>query len=220
MVCQALRRDESLGLHLYAQSLVTFLVSKYTLLREAQVWQTPGYKSIRCYSATLLAHPPYYRIRWGPSVISITATINAVGDRSVQFLGPQSRSHEIDRGLRSPLTERNGDLAKWHTIGMTHKPRVENWPVMPTEGLTVTLKPVSSSSATGYWRCRSICRGILIVCRCRVTQVTPETQHVAGFGRSEYNLAIWTPWFFLFFFFFLSFSFLFSLRGDWNVSPA
>lgn len=36
---------------------------------------------------------------------------------------------------------RNQDIVVWHTFGMTHNPRVEDFPVMPVEVITVSLKP-------------------------------------------------------------------------------
>ncbi|GAD93404.1 hypothetical protein PVAR5_2014 [Paecilomyces variotii No. 5] len=36
---------------------------------------------------------------------------------------------------------RNQDIVVWHTFGMTHNPRVEDFPVMPVEIITVSLKP-------------------------------------------------------------------------------
>lgn len=36
---------------------------------------------------------------------------------------------------------RNQDLVVWHTYGMTHNPRVEDFPVMPVEITTISLKP-------------------------------------------------------------------------------
>ena len=36
---------------------------------------------------------------------------------------------------------RKQDLVVWHTFGMTHNPRVEEFPVMPVEIITVSLKP-------------------------------------------------------------------------------
>ena len=36
---------------------------------------------------------------------------------------------------------RNEDIVVWHTFGMTHNPRVEDFPVMPVEISTVALKP-------------------------------------------------------------------------------
>src|SRR3712207_8783107 len=34
------------------------------------------------------------------------------------------------------------DVVLWHTFGLTHFPRPEDWPVMPTDYTGFTLKPV------------------------------------------------------------------------------
>ena len=34
------------------------------------------------------------------------------------------------------------DIVLWHTFGMTHIPRLEDWPVMPVERAGFKLKPV------------------------------------------------------------------------------
>lgn len=36
---------------------------------------------------------------------------------------------------------RDKDLVLWHTFGLTHNPRVEDYPVMPSEIIVVSLKP-------------------------------------------------------------------------------
>ena len=36
----------------------------------------------------------------------------------------------------------NTDVVLWHTFGLTHFPRPEDWPVMPTDYSGFTLKPV------------------------------------------------------------------------------
>ncbi|KAF2465688.1 uncharacterized protein BDR25DRAFT_378355 [Lindgomyces ingoldianus] len=36
---------------------------------------------------------------------------------------------------------RDRDIVLWHTFGMTHNPRVEDYPVMPVEIITISLKP-------------------------------------------------------------------------------
>ncbi|KAI7687881.1 hypothetical protein KC322_g12233, partial [Hortaea werneckii] len=36
---------------------------------------------------------------------------------------------------------RDEDLVLWHTFGMTHNPRVEDFPIMPVEITTISLKP-------------------------------------------------------------------------------
>ena len=46
--------------------------------------------------------------------------------------------HEGQNGLQEITTKRNRDirdcdLVVWHTVGVTHVPRPEDWPVMPVE---------------------------------------------------------------------------------------
>jgi primary-amine oxidase len=42
-----------------------------------------------------------------------------------------------------PTNVRNTDIVVWHSFGSTHNPRIEDWPVMPCEKITVGLKPVN-----------------------------------------------------------------------------
>lgn len=46
---------------------------------------------------------------------------------------------------------RDEDVVLWHTFGMTHQPRVEDFPVMPVEIVTVGLKPVDFFCANPAW---------------------------------------------------------------------
>jgi primary-amine oxidase len=40
----------------------------------------------------------------------------------------------------------NTDIVLWHTFGLTHVPRVEDFPVMPVETHMISLKPCKSPS--------------------------------------------------------------------------
>ncbi|KAF9879587.1 hypothetical protein CkaCkLH20_03130 [Colletotrichum karsti] len=42
---------------------------------------------------------------------------------------------------------RGADVVVWHTFGMTHNPRVEDFPVMPVEVSTISLKPADFFTA-------------------------------------------------------------------------
>ena len=35
----------------------------------------------------------------------------------------------------------NADIVLWHTFGLTHFPRIEDWPVMPVDSAGFVLKP-------------------------------------------------------------------------------
>lgn len=51
-----------------------------------------------------------------------------------------------DAGAHGPedlSSVRSEDIVIWHTFGSTHNPRVEDWPVMPCEKMSVGLKPVN-----------------------------------------------------------------------------
>ncbi|EXJ76256.1 uncharacterized protein A1O5_00764 [Cladophialophora psammophila CBS 110553] len=57
-----------------------------------------------------------------------------------------NQSHDETGGVFDAASRsenvRNTDVVVWQTYGMTHNPRVEDYPVMPVEILTVALKPV------------------------------------------------------------------------------
>lgn len=38
---------------------------------------------------------------------------------------------------------KNEDVVIWHSFGVTHVPRIEDWPVMPKESVGFHLKPVN-----------------------------------------------------------------------------
>lgn len=63
------------------------------------------------------------------------------------FAGGQwtNQSHDEVAGVFDAASRmdnvRGQDLVVWQTYGMTHNPRVEDYPVMPVEILTVALKP-------------------------------------------------------------------------------
>lgn len=54
-----------------------------------------------------------------------------------------------DSGLGAWLAEApaaplvGADPVLWYTFGVTHFPRTEDWPVMPTEALGFTLRPAN-----------------------------------------------------------------------------
>ena len=60
--------------------------------------------------------------------------------------GPFTNLHPGEAGLpvytRQNRNTENTDLVVWHTFGVTHVPRPEDWPVMPVEYTGFTLMPV------------------------------------------------------------------------------
>ncbi|KGO73960.1 Copper amine oxidase [Penicillium italicum] len=68
------------------------------------------------------------------------------GKHTMQSLGGEGINSAIARRRNdsdSKSTVRNEDIVIWHTFGSTHNPRIEDWPVMPSEKMVVGLKPVN-----------------------------------------------------------------------------
>ncbi|TVY45087.1 Copper amine oxidase [Lachnellula subtilissima] len=107
-----------------------------------------GYKLVPHYSQMLLAHPDSLHARrseFGAHAVWVTryhdCELYASGQHTMQSAGGEDGLASLiksrDEGVR------NEDIVLWHTFGTTHNPRVEEWPVMPTEKMMVSLKPVN-----------------------------------------------------------------------------
>ncbi|KAJ5832084.1 hypothetical protein N7474_000395 [Penicillium riverlandense] len=108
-----------------------------------------GYKLMPHPSQMILAHPSSYhaqRSEFGEHAIWVTRyqddELYSAGENTMQSLGGEGIASWI-RSRPSPLSVRDEDIVVWHTFGTTHNPRVEDWPVMPSEKLLVSLKPVN-----------------------------------------------------------------------------
>lgn len=120
------------------------------------VTNTPvGYKLAPCYSQLLLAHPSSFhakRSEFGAHAVWVTRyhddEIFASGKHTMQSLGGEGIASWIEsRRQQESSHVRNQDMVIWHTFGSTHNPRVEDWPVMPGEKMSVGLKPVNFFAA-------------------------------------------------------------------------
>jgi primary-amine oxidase len=103
-------------------------------------------------SQMLLAHPSSLhakRSEFGAHALWVTkysdAELFAAGKHTMQSTGGEGISSWIrerkERGEEGAV--RNEDIVLWHTFGTTHIPRVEDWPVMPCDKMTVSLRPVN-----------------------------------------------------------------------------
>lgn len=117
-----------------------------------------GYKLAPFYSQMLLAHPSSYhakRSEFGAHAVWVTRyhddELFAAGQHTMQSLGGQGIASWIqnrkDQGELENTGVRDQDIVIWHSFGSTHNPRVEDWPVMPCEKMTVGLKPVNFFTA-------------------------------------------------------------------------
>ncbi|KAM5347546.1 hypothetical protein ACJ41O_007370 [Fusarium nematophilum] len=117
------------------------------------ITNTPvGFKLLPCYSQMLLSHPESFHSRrseFGKHAIWVTRYEDEdhfpSGRHTMQSLGGDGIASAIERRKASGVTHsvRNADIVVWHTFGSTHNPRIEDWPVMPSEKMVVGLKPVN-----------------------------------------------------------------------------
>lgn len=108
-----------------------------------------GYKLVPHYSQMLLSHPSSFhakRSEFADHALWVTKhadeELYSAGDHTMQSLGGEGIASWI-KSRPSPQSVRNEDIVLWHTFGTTHNPRVEDWPVMPSEKMLVSLKPVN-----------------------------------------------------------------------------
>lgn len=118
------------------------------------ITKTPvGFKIYPQPSQMILAHPDSYHVKrseFAQHAIWVTNyqddELYPAGTHTMQSLGGEGIHSAITRrakesGGLSPV--RNQDIVVWHAFGSTHNPRIEDWPVMPQERMTVSLKPVN-----------------------------------------------------------------------------
>jgi primary-amine oxidase len=110
-----------------------------------------GFKLLPAYSQMLLAHPGSYhakRSEFGKHAVWVTRYNEEEhfpsGRHTMQSTGGDGIASAIEKrtGTEESLV-RNKDIVIWHTFGSTHNPRIEDWPVMPSEKMVVGLKPAN-----------------------------------------------------------------------------
>jgi primary-amine oxidase len=108
--------------------------------------QPTGYAVIPGPSQVMLADPDCEVVRragFGTAAMWVTAyddrEMHAAGDYPNQNAGIDGLPHWIEQDRSLDGT----DVVLWHTIGVTHVARPEDWPVMPVEYTGFTLKPYS-----------------------------------------------------------------------------
>ena len=83
-------------------------------------------------------------LRFSQNALNLWTTQNRDGD--LHAAGDTPNLHEGGHDLPSWSEEDKSldeqDLVIWHTVGVTHLPRPEDWPVMPVEYCGFMLQPV------------------------------------------------------------------------------
>lgn len=116
-----------------------------------------AYKLVPHNNQLILAHPTSYhakRSEFAEHAIWVTryrdTELFAAGQHTMQSLGGEGIASWIKARQGDTQAEtnvRDEDIVIWHTFGTTHIPRIEDWPVMPCEKMTVSLKPVNFFTA-------------------------------------------------------------------------
>ena len=112
-----------------------------------------GFKLLPAYSQMLLAHPDSYHARrseFAQHAVWVTRYQDddhfPAGKYTMQSPGGEGIASAIAKRQQADpgaTTIRDSDIVLWHTFGSTHNPRIEDWPVMPSEKMTVGLKPAN-----------------------------------------------------------------------------
>ena len=115
-----------------------------------------GFKLLPHYSQGLLSHPGSWhakRSEFGKHAVWVTRYEDddffPAGRYTMQSTGGDGIASAIEKrklslaGTGTGSSVRNEDIVVWHTFGSTHNPRIEDWPVMPSEKMIVGLKPVN-----------------------------------------------------------------------------
>ena len=111
-----------------------------------------GFKLLPAYSQMLLAHPDSYhakRSEFCQHAVWVTRYEDnnqfPAGRYTMQSPGGEGIASAINKraSIATGQSLRNADIVIWHTFGSTHNPRIEDWPVMPSEKMIVGLKPVN-----------------------------------------------------------------------------
>lgn len=121
------------------------------------ITQTPvGFKLLPHYSQMLLAHPDSFhakRSEFASHAVWATKykdddlwpsgryTMQSAGGDGLASGIASRKAKAIEDGKAESI--RDSDIVIWHTFGSTHNPRIEDWPVMPSEKMVVGLKPVN-----------------------------------------------------------------------------
>ncbi|OJD17946.1 hypothetical protein AJ78_01977 [Emergomyces pasteurianus Ep9510] len=115
-----------------------------------------GFKLLPAYSQMLLSHPDSYhakRSEFTKHAVWVTRYEDGdhfpAGRYTMQSTGGDGIASAIAERKNSKMAQsvRDQDIVIWHTFGSTHNPRIEDWPVMPSEKLMVGLKPVNFFSS-------------------------------------------------------------------------
>ncbi|KAL3487494.1 copper amine oxidase [Aspergillus germanicus] len=103
-----------------------------------------AYKLMASPSQMLLASPKSYghkRAVFGTKPIWVTKYRDDELFAGGEFTNQSKGSVGVEKWVARNENVENEDVVLWHTFGLTHNPRIEDFPVMPVERVSVMLKP-------------------------------------------------------------------------------
>ncbi|KAF9895358.1 hypothetical protein FE257_000262 [Aspergillus nanangensis] len=103
-----------------------------------------SYKLMTSPSQMLLASPRSFglkRAEFATKPIWVTKYQDDELFAGGEFTNQSKESQGVEKWVRRNDSVENADLVLWHTFGLTHNPRIEDFPVMPMERVSVMLKP-------------------------------------------------------------------------------
>ncbi|TDD71259.1 primary-amine oxidase [Jiangella aurantiaca] len=113
--------------------------------RRNRMGQPVGYALIPEGQPTLLADPSSSiakRAAFTTRHLWVTAQHDAERYPSGQYVNQNPGTTGIDTWIRADRDLDGQDLVLWHTFGLTHFPRPEDWPIMPVDHTGFVMKPV------------------------------------------------------------------------------
>ncbi|KAH8145765.1 uncharacterized protein LAJ45_10242 [Morchella importuna] len=104
-----------------------------------------GYKLVPSPTQLTLAHPDSIMAK-RMAYASHHLWFTKHRDGELWAAGPFTNQSSVERGGVKDMADRkenieNDDVVVWHSFGLTHNPRVEDFPVMPVETHQIHLKP-------------------------------------------------------------------------------
>ncbi|KAL4916401.1 copper amine oxidase [Aspergillus aurantiobrunneus] len=103
-----------------------------------------AYKLMAAPSQMLLASPRsfgHHRAVFATKPIWVTKYRDDELFAAGEFTNQSKASEGVEKWVARNENVEDEDVVLWHTFGLTHNPRVEDFPVMPVERVSVMLKP-------------------------------------------------------------------------------
>ncbi|KAF7118094.1 hypothetical protein CNMCM5793_007480 [Aspergillus hiratsukae] len=83
----------------------------------------------------------YSRAEFASKPIWVTKYNNNELYAAGEFTNQNRRAEGVETWVQRNDSTENEDVILWHTFGLTHNPRIEDFPVMPMDRISVMLKP-------------------------------------------------------------------------------